>query len=119
MVPDHRQAALLSLKKSTLETIKSHVEYLLPYLKMDERRELLEELTISHSSFAVDIYELLVSLRVCGKDAEMLVRTIQQVAARVREEPHSLPVVLKYIELAKESKHNLQLNFFVCNQLIQ
>ncbi len=48
----------------------------LPYLKMEERRELLEELTIAHSSFAVDIYELLVSLRLCGKDAEMLVRTI-------------------------------------------
>jgi hypothetical protein len=33
----------------------------------------------------------------CGKDADMLVRTIKQLVARVHESPSSLAVVLKYV----------------------
>jgi hypothetical protein len=99
--------------------MRSYIEYLLPYLTMELRRRLLSHLSPSHSGEVLGIYELLVSLRMCGKDAERLVQTIKLIIGRVREDGENMQVVLRFIELAKQNKRNYNMNFFVCNQIIE
>lgn len=54
----------------------------------------------------------------CGKDADMLVKTIKQIVAKISQNPSYLNVVLKFIEVAKENKKSHHMNFFICNQIV-
>jgi hypothetical protein len=86
---------------------------------MDLRRRLLSHFSSKATPESLSIYELLVSLRMCGKDADLLVQTIRHIIARVHEEPSTLATVLKFVDLAKQNRKNYSMNFFVCNQMIE
>lgn len=72
----------------------------MPYLSMDLRKKLIFQLS-SQFDKQNDIYQLLVSLRMCGKDADLLVEAIRQIAKIVGEDIKTLGIVIKFIEIAK------------------
>lgn len=63
--------------KNCQEDVKAIVEYILPYLKLEKRKKLIEILSTKTQS-ETTLYDILVRLRIKGQDGEMMESNIHQ-----------------------------------------
>lgn len=86
---------------------------------MEKRKKLSEFLSIGHDVNKYSMYDIFVSLKAEGQDADTMVESITQLIEMIEGRPKEMKKLLGILELAKGSAKDYSKVLFICDQLIQ
>ena len=86
---------------------------------MEGRKQLWTLLPFSQAGEQSTVYDLLVSLKMKGQDANAMVETIGHIASKMQTDRTATRAVLDFLELGKVSPGNYSTMMFLCDQLVE